>query len=253
MAAKISKTLWKDSYYVRAYTLAKDGMNDGEIAAAIGVSISGWKLWKNDKPALRMALKQARTKPNSDEAETFMDYVYKRLSPKLREMWGKIIQLDKHRNGLELVEAVLAEGGIRARQHLFIHALVCGNFNKSEACRRVNITVATMREWIENDPQFPLLIDEIHWHKKNFFEGALTKLVRDGDTAATIFANKTFNKDWGYSEKHELEIKGEVQQTVTVKMDELDLPIEVQKRLLEAMRTKNVEVIDVPTMKELSQ
>lgn len=250
MAEKIKKTLWKDSYYVRAYELAKNDMSDQEIAAAIGVSISGWKIWKKTKPALRIALNRARSAGRDGNAETFVDYVYKRLSPKLREMWGEILQLDKHKNGLEMVEALLAKGGTRARQHLFIHALVSGNFNKSEACRRVNVSVPTLRGWIENDPEFPKLIDEIHWHKKNFFEGALTKLVKDGDTAATIFANKTFNKDWGYSEKHELEIKADVKHTHTVKVEELDLPVEVQQRLLEAMRTKNVEIIDVP-MKEL--
>ena len=146
------------------------------------------------------------------------------------------------------MERLLDNAGKRARQHLFLYALTASNFNASEACRKVNISRKTFENWVTTEPEFGQLIDEMHWHKKNFFESALVGLIRSGDSSATIFANRTLNRDRGYNEKFELEVKGQVNHAHAhiVQIDDLNLPIKVRRLILEAMRDEdNIIPIEV--------
>jgi hypothetical protein len=140
------------------------------------------------------------------------------------------------------VEALLFKQRKLIKQQLFLYAFVATNFNFSEACRLIGVKKATMDYWVDNDKDFKDIIEEMHWHKSNFFESALIGLVKSGDSAATIFANKTFNRERGYGEIHKHEIKGEITHTVeTVDVDALDLPLETRKQLLEALQKKEAE------------
>lgn len=121
-------------------------------------------------------------------------------------MWEEIVNIHEDQTvtkKFDKIEALLRKGK-RARQHLFIHSWVMSNFNASEACRKVNISRATFQNWME-EANFRDLIDEVHFHKKNFVEGGLMSLIEQGDTSATIFANRTLNRDRGYNEKVEVE------------------------------------------------
>jgi len=240
---------WKDSYYVRIYQLAREGAKDAQIARALGVTPATFVVWKKKKPAINKALYEARGKGPTHEQ--FGDYVYKRLSPALKEVWDKVVLLDRQPNGIQRIEAMLAENGTRVRQHLFVHALIHANFNMSEACRRVNVTKATFSSWVRDDPEFAALTDEIFWHRQNYCEGALFKLIRRGIPSAILFANETLNAQRGYARKTNLQVAGTVQHNhlhAPVNLDALDIPVELQERLLEAMRTKKVDTIDVPML-----
>jgi hypothetical protein len=90
---------------------------------------------------------------------------------------------------------------------------------------------------VETDPEFAELVDEIHLHKKDFFESKLVELVQSGDSSATIFANKTMNRDRGYGDKTTIEHTGTVvvEQRV-VQIGDLALPVDVRRAILGAVR-----------------
>lgn len=245
----MAKTLlrkWKDIYFVRIHELAKIGMSNKGMAKTLGVSHMTFNYWLKRKPELLEIIQEARGNDAAQTRESFLDYVYKRLTPALQSLWDEITQVDKAKSGVAKIEALLLNHGQRVRQQLFVHALVACNFNASEACRKVNISKKTFENWCHSDPDFQDLIDEIHWHKKNFFEGALMKLVKKGDTSAVIFVNKAFNKDRGYSDKQEIDVKHQhIHAHAVVDIDSLKLPLEVRKQLLEAMENKDQEIIEV--------
>jgi hypothetical protein len=249
MAGTVS-SLWKDSYYVRIYQLAKDGLTDKQIAKTLGIAPKTFVLWKQKKPAIGKALAEART-PDSRGSETFQAYVYKRLTPEMRDAWNAIVAADKEPNGMKRIETLLANRGTRFRQHLWVHALLCSNFNASEACRQVVVDYTQYKRWLNNDPEFAALIDEILWHRKNYGEGSLFKLMKQGNAAAILFFNETINSDRGYvrpraalklegTVEHKHEVEG------SIKLEDLSLPAAVMAGLLEAMRARGANVIDVP-------
>jgi hypothetical protein len=110
----------------------------------------------------------------------------------------------------------------------------------------MNMSRKTFENWVTHEPEFGELMNEIHEHKKNFFEAALVGLVASGDSSATIFVNKTFNKDRGYNDKIELSVEGSVQHEhvhahvhAHISVDELDLSLEVKREILQAIRLRN--------------
>ena len=232
-------TKWKDVFLFRAYALAASGLTETKIAGVLGVSVSTLMVWERKKKLFRMALKEGRRKNKGDDGVVFSfnDYVYKRLSKPMKRVWERINALDKANVGVEKIERILAEGGKTMRQHLFFYAWTVSKFSISTALRKVNISRSTFEKWKERDSDFADLVDEINWHKKNFFEDHLAKLIAGGDSSATIFANRTVNRDRGYNEKTELDIKGDIAVN-TLDIDSLDLPIDVRKIILEAMRKK---------------
>lgn len=234
------KTAWRDEMVIDAYDLARSGMSDTKIAKTLGVSRQIFNKWKDRRPLLAHAINKGRRRFGRQDALTFRDYVYKRLSPKNQELWDRINECEKFDNGMLRVQALLESTGKRTRQHLFLYALVDANFNASEACRKLCIPKNTYEMWMHTDPDFAELVDEIHWHKKNFFEAALVSKVGDGDTSAILFANRTFNKDRGYNDKIDVDVSGTVQHNhdhnVTVSIADLDLPLEVRLELRDALR-----------------
>ena len=234
---------WKETNYVKAYRLAKSGLSDAKIGKALGVAASTFQVWCAKRSALKKAVQDGRG-VGEGSPETFIEYVYERLPVHLKDLLKEIQACAKEKNGIVRIEALLAKAGKRARQHLFLHALVSSNFCISIACSKILIPRATFQNWVDDDYEFAELMDEIHWHKKNFFEGALFGLVKAGDSPATIFANRTFNRDRGYNEKFEVEHTGEVNHKHSVSVDDLDLPLETRKLLLKAVREKK-NVIDV--------
>lgn len=231
---------WSDEHYVTAYELARSGFSDAKIREAMGVSEKTWLRWKKVKPAFRQAIERGRKYSGHAAGKTtFRDYVYDRLPDDLKELWDQLEECEREKNGIKRMEALLENAGKGARQHLFLYALVHHNFNPSQACRSVNISRRTFDHWCTHDPDFQRLVDEIHWHKKNFYEQALVERIKEGDVACTIFANRTFNKDRGYSEKFEVDLQGKVEHThKIIPLDALDLPLETRRQILQAYREK---------------
>ncbi len=244
---------WKDENYIRAYELARSGLSDAKISSALGVSALTFGNWKRAKSALKDALERARLAKDGKQ-QTFAEFVYRQLPQNLQELWDQISRCSTVKNGIQRIEALLDNAGKQARQHLFLYALVNSSFSPSEACRQVNISRSTLESWVTQEPEFSMLMDEIHWHKQNFFEASLVDRVKEGDPSCTIFANKTYNRDRGYGEKLDVDLKGNINHThthlhVVVKVDDLQLPIETRKLILQAVRAK--KTAPVPTTNQL--
>lgn len=230
------KVQWQDMFYLRAYELSMMGWTDKQICADIGADPTTFKRWQEERPVLKAALERGRNKSKEKELG-FAGYIYEQLPEHLKELWDRIDRCAHIEGGMLKAEALLEEGGKTARQHLFLYALVKSNFSQSKACRAVNVSKAMLDKWIETDPEFHELIQEIHWHKGNFFEEALVDKVKEGDAGSIIFANRTFNRDRGYGEKSTLELTGNVNHT-HFNIDELDLPLETRLIILDAMKKK---------------
>jgi hypothetical protein len=232
----VIEKVWKDEYYLRSYQLAKSGLNDIQIAKALGVTYKTFKRWKVKKRALRNSLADARKKESG--FETFQDYVYGRLTQPLQELWDQLTKTKKN-NTVEAVEALLKDHGDQTRKSLFLYALVNSNFDPTKACKKVNIQRKKLDKWIDTDPEFCELVNEIHIAKKDFFEGLLVEGARQGDANLIKFANMTLNSDRGYNPKTVIAHEGQVDINHNVmRIDELGLPLKDRIKILEAMRER---------------
>lgn len=232
----------------QVYDFAKLGYSSNRIRNLIGVTCKTWTKWMRVHPEMAKAYKKGKSAYSRTEGSTsFKDYVYGRLSPDLQKYWDALEESEKDGNALVKYESLIKNCGKDSLKRLFLYALVACNFNESEACRKMNIPRVRVLKWIQNDMNFANLINELHIHKGNFFEEALIKLVKEGDSTAIIFANKTFNRNRGYNDKLDLSIE-----TNGNKMDinTLDLDLDTRRSLLEALRKKKqVQAIE---MKETS-
>jgi hypothetical protein len=233
----MAKKVWKSKLAFKAYDLALTGLKSKSIAAALGVTPTRFSQWKRMHPILRYALKRARKRVKDSKGKTlsFKDYVFQRLPDKLQALWDEIMELDEADSGQAAIEALLKKNGTRARQNIFVHAMTSSNFSLSQALHKANMSKALLDYWIKTEPEFALLLEELNWHKKNFFEDKLSQLIDGGDPMCTVFANRTYNKDRGYGETkmQHLHVTGEVQSTTVLKLDELDLPPEITSMILD--------------------
>lgn len=237
-------TKFQSIMLISIYRYAKLGMPETAIADAVDVSASTFKYWKKLHPSIQQAIDMGRT--DSKDGGNWHKFVYDRLPQEVRALWDKICEWDELPNGIAKIEALLSDHGKSIRQQLFLYALIQSNFSWSRACAKVNIDKDTMDYWIQNDVGFADLVEEIQWHKGNFFEEHLVSLVRTGDTAATIFANRTFNKDRGYAVKNELDIRhsGTVEHSLDLTELVPFLTQEVQAAILEAIRLRDKQLRD---------
>lgn len=245
------RTCWTDEYYVTIYQLTKEGMTRNDIARQLGVNPETLKSWYADKPALRDAVKRAREQrgetAGTSREEAFFAYIYRRLPPELAELWDELKRADKENNFEKRLEIMLERGGLRARQHLWFHALVCSNFNAAEACRRVNVTYGTWKHWAATDPDFLALIDTVKEIKKDMIESALLGAVAAGEVSAIVFASKTLNRDRGYDPRVTVKHEGGILHG-HVNLAELDLDLDSKRKLLDAVRAKNVKQLPAATI-----
>lgn len=235
------KDRWSPQVLIKVYELAKSGSTDSEIVKVLGIDHRVWNNWLRKKENLQMMLDEGRKSHEENMEGNIKDYVYKKLSPRARKAWDDIVEFHKFDDD-EGIARTLISFGKNIRQQLFINALIKFDFNTSEACSFVNISDQTYRQWVKNDPDFAALTQEMLVHKGNLFESALIKLVRNGDSAATIFANKTFNRNRGYGDKTSLTVNGEVEHKHSI--EDLDLPVELRRQVLEAIRTKRMALED---------
>jgi hypothetical protein len=137
--------------------------------------------------------------------------------------------------------------GIRGRQHLFLYSLIHSNFNVSASCRRLNIDRKTFTRWVTTDPGFAELLDEVHWHKKNYFEQAFIGLVQRGDTPAILHAARTQLRDRGYGDRLDVSHSGTIQHDHDhrIALEDLDLPLNVRRVILDAVRAQRARLATV--------
>jgi hypothetical protein len=218
------------SFYVKSHNLSRSGLSVRQIGKSLGVPPRIFQGWVKSRPALKEAIdsgkaivKRSSAQPQAPNAgQTFLDYVYKQLPPDLQEVWESIEALDEEQDDYEAARKTRAKteercgkvrfnyqeridrlftrcGVKRARQSLWIHALVSSNFNANEACRKVGISRATLDGWRNDEPAFDRLIrEEIHRCKKDFGEAMLLNAMSKGEPACIIFFAKTQLADRGY-------------------------------------------------------
>jgi hypothetical protein len=250
-----AKTKYTPSTVVDVYRLATEGLTDAQIAGKLGVAKMTFADWKKYKPEVCKALADGRAGKEqlSEQRKTFAAFVYGRLPPHLQVVWDEVGGDERGRNGRPLTDEELDEyltgDGVKDLQRLYVHCLMCSHFNPSEARRRLGLSLAQVRAWHVNDPEFERLLEEIPEIKKDFIEGSLFKLIAGGDTSATLFAARTQLRDRGYNDK--LTIEGNHTHTVVsvdVKDVLKDMPAEAQRELLEAIRRNKASA--APALRE---
>lgn len=193
---------FKPIYLVEIYKGLVIGATTDDIAGQIGIPRKKYYRWRDKYPEIRRVEAMARRERTS--LQPFPAFIYKKLSPDLQQLWDWICEWEKEANGTARIELMLKDYGKQVRQSLFLHALCVNNFSPSMAMAKVNIDKRQLDVWINNDPDFGLLVEEISWHKGNFFEEALTRLCRDGNAAAIMFANRSWNRNRGYGQSVEV-------------------------------------------------
>lgn len=223
---------------IKLYNYAKAGLGKTALASAMGMELRTLIDLKKREPIFRDAIERGRRDREDEGKDNLSNFIYKRLPKDLKELWDRILATDNQNeaDATEQVRMLFASRGREARQHIFLYAYVRCDFSLSEACRITATHFRTVMAWRKDSPKFQELCNEILQHKKNFFESALIKLVKQGDTSAIIFANKTINRDRGYTEK--LIIEDDSARAPVLDVSTLDLPLEVRKQILEAIRKK---------------
>ena len=244
----MGKSIWKDIFVFRAYELARAGLSEIRMAKALGISVPTFRVWESKKKVFKLAVEEGRkiNKRRGKDAANLRNYIFERLPKDLRKLWEKINKLDGKLTGAEKIEALLVKRGTTARQHLFVYAWVSGNFSLSQALRKVNIPRSTFDKWRNTDPDFAALIEEIDWHKKNFFEDHLVKLVAGGDVSSTIFVNKTYNRDRGYDDRKGIDIKvaGQITHSHVTMIDVSNLTLNARKEILNLLRLQKMKQVE---------
>lgn len=238
------KDKWDDRFFLTVYQLARDERTPTEIAAALGVDHHTLLSWRKAKPALEEAYQKGKMK----STQRFENYIYDRLPPKLQTLWDKIQKFDETDNALQKIMGLMENHGMRARQQLFIQALVSKNFNPSKACKAIGISYTQLMTWARTDSNFGELLNEIEWHKKNFYEDSLFDLVKNGNPAATIFINKTKNQDRGYGAKLQVEHSGDINHNhrQMLDLDSLNLPLDLRKQLVDHIEEHRIKALPAP-------
>jgi transposase len=236
-AARMSP--WTDTFYLTCYQLARDGFRDGKIAETIGVSYKTFRKWRREKDALRDALSRARETDRG--GQTWKSHVYGKLSEDGQKCWDKIHEWQDEPNGIKKIRKMLDKQGMPMRQTMFLHGLFTGNFSVSAACRKIGISRQVFEGWVKRDHEFQTLVEEVLQAQKDFYEESLVKACKQGQASAIIFANRTKNRDRGYNEK--LEIDNNQNSNLSVMdIDVLDLPVDVRKAILDAVRKRQREL-----------
>lgn len=225
-------TRWDDSFYLRCYLLARQGLTNRDICSLMKISRLTFAGWIKKRPALKEALEKARDEKQKDS--DFKDYVAGRLPEHLLVLWEEIMEVE---DGNEEAKkyALLGQHGVRTRQYLFLHAYVKTNFNKTKAFQITGISSHELTHWMK-DKDFEEIVQHMVEAKKDFVEGALMDLVEQGEKTAVIFANKSLNSDRGYGQKIQVEHSGKLehQHQHLIDIDKLQLPLEVRMIILEA-------------------
>ncbi len=226
--------IWNDAFYVQSYKLAKSGLKNEGIAKALGVPHHQFKTWLRRNLVLYKSVEDGRAQSKKPMIATYESFVYNTLSPKLKRVWDELA-IYMEENATERIERMIRDKGDRERQSLFVHALVCYNFNPSKAMKATATPLRKLREW-KSDPDFAELLQEIDYHKNNFLEGALMDAVERGETGAIMFAIKNNMRD-KYGDKSEVHHTGTVEQKRTISLAELEsLPLEDRIRMLETIK-----------------
>lgn len=219
---------------VYIYRHAKAGLSDEAIARALDVNRNTIKDWKKNRADVRKAMELGREEIPEDG---FTSYFYRQLPPKLQVLWQQLEAADSAGGGITIIDGILADHGKRARQSLFLHALVASHFSPTRAMEKVGIDKRQLESWIESDPDFANLVEEIQYHKKNFCDEKLMDLVSKGDPSAIMFANRGINRErYGKSQDVNVNVNGSIEMRQVLDLTELELSTACRIEIAQALR-----------------
>lgn len=166
-------------------------------------------------------------------------YVHRHLPPELRETWDKLEGIfDAEKNPEAFVEGVMAGHGLSARKALYLHALVCGNFDGHGACRKVGVSAQDVHRWCQQDPAYARLVREEVWEIKcDLVESAVFRAVQRGSTPEILWAAKCLLKRRGYSTQRD-DDRGRVAEALSARVELDKLGVEELRQLLEITRAQ---------------
>ncbi len=78
------------------------------------------------------------------------------------------------------------------------------------ACKSVGIARQTHYEWMKEDNQYRLSVEDVADMAIDFAESQLHKQIKEGEVTSTIFYLKTKGKKRGFVERTETELSGSV-------------------------------------------
>jgi len=237
--------VFKMRYIIDIYVMARDGANDKTIAKALGVTPAGFVGWKRKHKGVRYALKKANKDRKDNTDLNWTEYIHTRLPKHLHDIWDKITQFGQDPSGYGKIEKLLGKESRRARQELLVYAILSSGFSLAKALRKVAISRSTFLHWAETDPEFVELLTEVEEIKRDFFEEGLLKLVKAGDSPATIFGNRTLNRSRGYGEITETRVSGVIG-VASITIGELDLPPNILRSILNAVTSKESQQKKLP-------
>lgn len=237
--------VFKRKYIIDIYAMARDGANDKTIAKTLGVTPAGFVGWKRKHKGVRYALKRANKDRKNNTDLNWTEYIHDRLPKHLHNIWDKITQFGRDPSGYGKIEKLLGKESRRARQELLVYAILSCGFSLAKALRKVAISRSTFLHWAESDPEFAELLTEVEEIKKDFFEEGLLKLVKAGDSPATIFGNRTLNRSRGYGEVTETRVSGVIG-IASITIGELDLSPDVLRSILEAVTLRESQRKKLP-------
>jgi hypothetical protein len=227
---------WTPILLVHIYRHAKAGLSNEAIARVMDITSNRFVKWKRDRPEVAQALALARKEAPMDNS--FVRYFYSQLDPRLQALWNEIENANNLGGGIAQLDAILGDHGTKARQSLYLHALISSHFSPTRAMEKVGIDKRTLDHWINNDPDFPELVEQIQYHKKNYFEEALVKLVEAGDKSAILHANRSVNRDRGYGRHSDMTVtvNGNVNHNHVLDLSELNLSLACRTEIANALR-----------------
>ncbi len=234
---------YKDKKHVLlldVYELAKENKNDTEIWELLGITEGVWKNIVKEEE-VKYTLSKARMGISTRTGIKLSDYSFGQLSDSQQKLWHRILKCENEDNYQTRIDGILQGHGEYARMNIFLYSLVHHNFHLSRAMRQVNCSARTMKRWRE-DSDFIAMVDSIQKEKGDFFESCLIRKCKEGDSAAILFVNRTFNRSRGYNEKVEIEHTGNVNHTVDFGIEDLDLPLEVLEVVLKAIKKKETAI-----------
>ena len=240
-------TKWKAEFVVIGYELAREAMTEKQMAKVMGISVDTFRIWERDKPLFAYAIQRGRQwlkSMNMDSLEDFRDDVYRTLTPDERVTWEKIHQLNIARSAPDKVRALLKGRGKELRQKMFLCALMKCRFNVSAACRTVDIPRETIERWRREDKKFWALVEAVERVERDWSEGCLRRLVESCDFPAVKFhLQANYRAKYGnVGNDLNLNVQGKMEHEHTfVTMEDLDLPLNIQKMILTKMREKQKE------------
>lgn len=239
---KGKNTKWNDEILIKVTHMARDGLTESQMARMLGISKITFTIWEKDNRLFRKAVQEGRAYTKRGQRGVFdmSDYIYRRLSSESQTLWRQIHAFDNANKGLAKVNALLAGRGKRIRQDMFLCAWVNGLFSVSAACRKIGVNRNTFERW-KREPYFQRMVWEVEQIRNDLYENCVSRGALAGDpTILTQIMNSKL-KDRGYGKPTAIDInvQGQIEHSHRlVLMEDLNLPISVQKIILDRVRTR---------------